>query len=66
MCLKRAFESKDDLPVWGNTHTNCSLLTVKIPLLLTNNLSKKFFMYKAVEFLEEPLFLKTYFRVLIS
>ena len=44
--LKRVLKSREDLPVWGNMHTNCSLGTLKLTLFLTNNLSKIFLMHE--------------------
>ena len=59
--LKHALKSSEDSPVYGNTHTNCSLGTVKPTLFLTNNLSKKHLMHESMKFLGSH-----YFRRLTS
>ena len=50
MRVKRDLKSRKDLPVLGNTHTNCSFRTFKLTLFLTNNLFKFFLIYKSIKF----------------
>ena len=49
LLLKRVLKSSEDLTAQGNTHTICSLGTVKPNLYLINNLSKTFLMHESIK-----------------